>query len=76
MAAQRQASAALLATSVDRDERQHATTPKNRAQVRGRASGVRCTQCWAALVVILRMYDAIHRTSRIKWAENLNPPEY
>ena len=29
--AQRQASAAPLATSVDRDERQHAATPKNRA---------------------------------------------
>jgi len=47
-AAQRQASAAPLATSGDRDKRCYATTPKNRAQVRGRASGVRCTQCWAA----------------------------
>ena len=41
-AAQRQLSAAPLATSRERDERWHATTPQNRAQLRGRASGVRC----------------------------------
>ena len=46
--AQRQPSAVPLATSTDRHERWHATTPKDRAQLRGRASGVRCTQCWAA----------------------------
>ena len=40
--AQRQPSAAPLATSTDRHERRHATTPKDRAQLRGRASGVRC----------------------------------
>ena len=37
-----QLSAAPLATSTDRHERWHATTPQNRAQLRGRASGVRC----------------------------------
>ena len=41
-AAQRQPSAAPLATSTDRHERWCATTPHDRAQVRGRASGVRC----------------------------------
>ena len=41
-AAQRQLSAALLATSRERDERRHGTATKNRAQPRGRASGVRC----------------------------------
>ena len=40
--AQRLLSAAPLATSTDRDERCGATTPQNRAQFRGRASGVRC----------------------------------
>ena len=40
--AQRRLSAAPLATSTDRHERRCATTPQNRAQVRGRASGVRC----------------------------------
>ena len=42
MNAQRQPSAAPLATSTDRHERWCATTPHDRAQVRGRASGVRC----------------------------------
>ena len=37
-----QLSAAPLATSTDRHERWHATTPHDRAQLRGRASGVRC----------------------------------
>ena len=41
-AAERQPSAVPLATSTDRHERWHATTPKDRAQRRGRASGVRC----------------------------------
>ena len=40
--AQRRLSAAPLATSTDRHKCWHATTLKNRAQVRGRASGVRC----------------------------------
>ena len=40
--AQRQLSAAPLATSTDRHERRCATTPQDRAQLRGRASGVRC----------------------------------
>jgi len=40
--AQRQLSAAPLATFTDRHERWYATTPQDRAQVRGRASGVRC----------------------------------
>ena len=53
-AAQRQASAAPLAASTDRHERWGATTPKDRAQLRGRASGVRCTQCWAASDEIIR----------------------
>ena len=30
-------------------EQRHATTFQNRAQPRGRASGVNCTQCWAAM---------------------------
>jgi hypothetical protein len=42
MAAQRQLSAALLATFVDRYKRWHATMPQDRAQPKGRASGVRC----------------------------------
>ena len=42
MNAQRLLSAAPLATSTDRYERWHATMPQNRAQLRGRASGVRC----------------------------------
>ena len=41
-AAQRQLSAALLATSINRHGWRHGTTDKNRAQPRGRASGVRC----------------------------------
>ena len=53
-AAQRQASAAPLAASTDRHERWGATTPKDRAQLRGRAIGVRCTQCWAASDEIIR----------------------
>ena len=40
--AQRPLSAAPLAASTDRHEPRHATALKNRAQVRGRASGVRC----------------------------------
>ena len=42
LAAQRPLSAAPLATSTDRHERRCATTPQDRAQLRGRASGVRC----------------------------------
>ena len=42
MDAQRRLSAAPLATSTDRHERRCATTPHDRAQRRGRASGVRC----------------------------------
>ena len=34
---------------VNRHGHRHATTHKNRAQPRGRASGVTCTQCWAAI---------------------------
>jgi len=41
-AAQRQLSAALLATSINRHGRWHATALQNRAQSTGRASGVRC----------------------------------
>ena len=40
-----------LATREDRDVRCCATTPKDHVQLRGRASGVRCTQCWAASCV-------------------------
>ena len=40
--AQRLLSAAPLATSTDRHERRCATKPKDRDQLRGRASGVRC----------------------------------
>ena len=46
--AQRTASVAPLATSINRHKRGHATTFLNRAQPTGRASGVNCTQCWAA----------------------------
>ena len=48
--AQRTASVAPLATSINRHGRRHATTGKNCAQPMGRASGVNCTQCWAAVV--------------------------
>ena len=41
-ATQRLLSAAPLATATDRHERWCATTPHDRAQLRGRASGVRC----------------------------------
>jgi len=47
-AAQRTASVAPLAASMDRHERGHTTKFQDRAQVWGRASGVNCTQCWAA----------------------------
>ena len=40
--AQRLLSAAPLAASTDRHERWHATMPHDHAQLRGRASGVRC----------------------------------
>ena len=46
--AQRTASVAPLAAFIDRHKRWHATSSVNRAQPTGRASGVNCTQCWAA----------------------------
>ena len=42
VAAQRQLSAALLAASIHRYKRWHTTTFHDRAQPKGRASGVRC----------------------------------
>ena len=48
--AQRQLSAAPLATSTGRHERWCATKPKDRAQLRGRASGVRCKAMLGGIV--------------------------
>ena len=57
-AAQRQLSAALLATFEDRHERRHDTSSINCAQPRGRASGVRCTPMLGGVVIAYAMSHA------------------
>ena len=57
MNAQRTASVAPLAPLLNRHSWWHATTFQNRAQPTGRASGVNCTQCWAARVACYRLSD-------------------